>query len=100
MGNYFQRRKGLELIIKNLNNNNLQISESYKINNWSEVKIAHSIARKNNSEGLMLKNKLSIYRVGRKRGDWWKWKVDPLTIDAVLTYAMRGHGRRANLFIG
>ena len=46
----------------------------------------------------MLKNKLSIYRVGRKRGDWWKWKVDPLTIDAVLTYAMRGHGRRANLF--
>jgi DNA ligase-1 len=96
--NYFQRRKGLELIIKNFNNNNLQISESYKINNWSEVKTAHNLARKNNSEGLMLKNKLSIYRVGRKRGDWWKWKVDPLTIDAVLTYAMRGHGRRANLF--
>jgi len=96
--NYFQRRKGLELTIKNLNNNNLQISESYKINNWSEVKTAHNLARKNNSEGLMLKNKLSIYRVGRKRGDWWKWKVDPLTIDAVLTYAMRGHGRRANLF--
>ena len=36
--------------------------------------------------------------MGRKKGDWWKWKVDPLTIDAVLTYAMRGHGRRSNLF--
>ena len=50
------------------------------------------------SEGLMLKRKESIYQVGRKKGDWWKWKVDPLTIDAVLTYAMRGHGRRSNLF--
>ena len=50
------------------------------------------------SEGLMLKRKNSPYLVGRKKGDWWKWKVDPFTIDAVLTYAMRGHGRRSNLF--
>jgi ATP-dependent DNA ligase len=46
----------------------------------------------------MLKRKDAPYRVGRKKGDWWKWKVDPFTIDAVLTYAMRGHGRRTNLF--
>ena len=46
----------------------------------------------------MLKKNDSTYQVGRKKGDWWKWKVDPLTIDAVLTYAMRGHGRRSNLF--
>ena len=46
----------------------------------------------------MIKQKKESYKVGRKKGDWWKWKVDPLTIDAVLTYAMRGHGRRANLF--
>lgn len=46
----------------------------------------------------MLKRRDSPYLVGRKKGDWWKWKVDPLTIDAVLTYAMRGHGRRSNLF--
>jgi DNA ligase-1 len=46
----------------------------------------------------MLKKKAAPYGVGRKKGDWWKWKVDPLTVDAVLTYAMRGHGRRSNLF--
>lgn len=46
----------------------------------------------------MLKHKQGQYQVGRKKGDWWKWKVDPLTIDAVLIYAMRGHGRRANLY--
>ena len=46
----------------------------------------------------MLKKKDSPYLVGRKKGDWWKWKVNPLTVDAVLTYAMRGHGRRSNLF--
>jgi DNA ligase-1 len=46
----------------------------------------------------MLKRKDAPYRVGRKKGDWWKWKLDPLSIDAVLTYAMRGHGRRSNLF--
>ena len=46
----------------------------------------------------MLKHKTSPYEVGRKKGSWWKWKVDPLVIDAVLIYAMRGHGRRANLY--
>jgi len=46
----------------------------------------------------MLKRFDSVYQVGRRRGDWWKWKVDPLTADAVLIYAQRGHGRRAGLF--
>jgi len=46
----------------------------------------------------MLKRKTAPYRVGRRKGDWWKWKVDPLTIDAVMIYAMRGSGRRANLY--
>ncbi|MEM9986700.1 MAG: ATP-dependent DNA ligase, partial [Bacteroidota bacterium] len=45
-----------------------------------------------------LKQKESDYKVGRKRGDWWKWKVDPFTVDAVMIYAQRGHGRRANLY--
>lgn len=49
-------------------------------------------------EGLMLKRLQSPYRVGRQRGDWWKWKVDPYSIDAVLIYAQRGHGRRASLY--
>ena len=55
-------------------------------------------ARRRNVEGLMLKRRSSPYRVGRRRGDWWKWKIDPFTIDAVLIYAHPGHGRRATLF--
>lgn len=46
----------------------------------------------------MLKRLNSTYEVGRRRGDWWKWKVDPLRIDAVLTFSMQGHGRRADLY--
>jgi len=40
---------------------------------------------------------LTFYQVGRRLGDWWKWKIDPLTADAVLIYVQRGHGRRADL---
>ena len=46
----------------------------------------------------MLKRRSSAYRVGRQRGDWWKWKVEPFTIDAVLTAAQRGSGKRASLY--
>jgi DNA ligase-1 len=46
----------------------------------------------------MLKRLESTYQVGRKRGDWWKWKIEPLTVDGVLIYAQKGHGRRADLF--
>ena len=46
----------------------------------------------------MLKRRSGPYHAGRKKGDWWKWKLDPLTIDAVMIYAQQGHGRRANLF--
>jgi DNA ligase 1 len=55
-------------------------------------------ASQHGAEGLMLKRKTSAYQVGRKRGDWWKWKLDPRCIDAVLIYAQAGHGRRANLY--
>ncbi|MEL7256846.1 MAG: ATP-dependent DNA ligase, partial [Pseudomonadota bacterium] len=55
-------------------------------------------ARDHRAEGLMIKHAESPYHTGRKKGDWWKWKLDPLTIDAVMIYAQQGHGRRANLF--
>jgi len=76
----------------------LHLSETMHFNSWEEVAAERERSREVHSEGLMLKRKDSPYLVGRKKGDWWKWKVDPLTIDAVLTYAMRGHGRRSNLF--
>lgn len=76
----------------------LLLSKRMQFNTWEEVAKERNKAREMRSEGLMLKHKDSTYQVGRKKGDWWKWKMDPLTIDAVLTYAMRGHGRRSNLF--
>ena len=76
----------------------LHLSETMHFNSWQEVAEERERSREVHSEGLMLKRKDSRYLVGRKKGDWWKWKVDPLTIDAILTYAMRGHGRRSNLF--
>ncbi|MBW8242965.1 ATP-dependent DNA ligase [Muricauda oceani] len=74
------------------------LSERMQFNSWEEVAKERKLSREKHSEGLVLKRNDSTYQVGRKKGGWWKWKVDPLTIDAVLTYAMRGHGRRSNLF--
>ena len=83
---------------RGIKKNPIQLSEVMTFNSWEEVAQEREKSRDLHSEGLMLKRKNSPYLVGRKKGDWWKWKVDPLTIDAVLTYAMRGHGRRSNLF--
>jgi DNA ligase-1 len=65
---------------------------------WAELAARKDDARRRGVEGLMLKRRASPYRVGRRRGDWWKWKVSPLSADAVLTYAQRGHGRRSGLY--
>jgi len=64
---------------------------------WDELAFTQQQARQRGVEGLMLKRITSSYAHGRPRGDWWKWKVDPLEIDAVLHYAQAGHGRRAGL---
>ncbi|WP_422858562.1 ATP-dependent DNA ligase [Flagellimonas sp. S174] len=76
----------------------LLLSKRLQFDSWEEVTVERERSREVRSEGLMLKHNHSPYQVGRKKGDWWKWKVEPFTIDAVLTYAMRGHGRRSNLF--
>jgi DNA ligase-1 len=65
---------------------------------WDRLSAIRAEAREKKAEGLMIKRRASPYHVGRKRGDWWKWKLDPLTIDTVMIYAQAGHGRRANLF--
>ncbi|HEY0782597.1 MAG TPA: cisplatin damage response ATP-dependent DNA ligase, partial [Thermoanaerobaculia bacterium] len=64
----------------------------------AEVAAARQEARERGVEGLMIKRLDSPYRTGRRRGDWWKWKIEPWSVDAVLVYAQAGHGRRANLF--
>lgn len=65
---------------------------------WGDLATIRGTARDQGAEGLMLKRRSSPYHAGRKTGDWWKWKTDPLTIDAVMIYAQAGHGRRATLF--
>lgn len=97
---YGERRKILEKLYSEVAAENfpLHLSETISFKTWDEVAAERDRAREERSEGLMLKRLDSPYLVGRKKGDWWKWKVAPLTIDAVLTYAMRGHGRRTNLF--
>jgi DNA ligase-1 len=95
---YSDRRELLEELVRKFNLPSLQISERIEPLSWDQVRAERELARERRSEGLMLKRKAAPYRVGRKKGDWWKWKTSPLTIDAVLTYAMRGHGRRTNLF--
>jgi len=65
---------------------------------WEELKSTREQARSRGVEGFMLKRLGSPYRVGRRRGDWWKWKINPYSVDAVLIYAQPGNGRRASLF--
>lgn len=76
----------------------LQLSAAIDFDSWDALAAFRQEARERKSEGLMLKDRRAPYGVGRKKGAWWKWKLEPLTIDAVLIYAMRGHGRRANLY--
>jgi len=94
---HFRNRKLSELIA-DISDSRLIHSPEVKVKSWHELSAKKEESRKHGTEGLMLKNLNSPYRRGRKRGDWWKWKVDPLFIDAVLIYAQRGHGKRASLY--
>jgi DNA ligase 1 len=93
-----ERRRSLEEIILPIKNKSIQISEIINFDSWDQLAALRKNSREMNSEGIMLKRKISDYKVGRKRGDWWKWKIDPLTIDCVMVYAQKGSGRRSNLY--
>jgi DNA ligase-1 len=91
-----ERRRRLATLVPRLPQ--LRLSPVLDAVGWEALALARASARSEQAEGLMLKRLASPYGVGRVRGDWWKWKVDPYTIDAVLVYAQAGHGRRASLF--
>lgn len=96
-----KRRKLLEKVTSELPLEAKKIfrpTEVVEAENWEELKERREESRSRKVEGFMLKNLESPFRAGRQRGDWWKWKIDPFTIDAVLLYAQKGTGRRANLF--
>ena len=75
----------------------LRISPVVQAATWPELATLRAQSRSLGVEGLMLKRHSSTYGVGRKRGEWWKWKIDPYSIDAVLIYAQPGSGKRASL---
>jgi len=94
-----ERRKLLEKILaENPTNGIIILSEIVEVKKWEQATDARADSRAHFSEGLMIKRLDSDYKIGRKKGDWWKWKVDPLTIDAVMIYAQQGSGRRANMY--
>ena len=94
-----ERRDRLEALLDQLPAG-LPISASRRVvgGTWAELAQMRDQSRTHLAEGLMLKRLSSPYHTGRRRGDWWKWKVDPFSVDAVMIYAQAGHGRRANLF--
>lgn len=94
-----ERRQILDLLFAHLPADvPLRLSSLLEFDDWAALRDLRETSRGRGVEGLMLKHRDSPYRVGRRKGEWWKWKVDPLSIDAVLVYAEAGHGRRANLY--
>jgi DNA ligase-1 len=75
----------------------LRVSPTVATATWEALAAERNDSRARGVEGLMLKRASSAYGVGRKRGDWWKWKIEPYSIDAVLIYAQPGSGKRASL---
>ena len=92
------RRGYLEQIVSQASCPVLQASRTLAAADWQQLGETRQQCRELGSEGLMLKHVESVYSSGRVRGTWWKWKIEPYTIDAVLTAAQRGHGRRASLY--
>jgi len=93
-----ERRAALEALIAAHGDPRIVVSPRIEAASWADAARLRENARDLGVEGLMLKRAQAPYQVGRRRGDWWKWKIDPLTIDAVLLYAQAGHGRRSTLY--
>ncbi|MDB5250040.1 MAG: ATP-dependent ligase LigC [Segetibacter sp.] len=93
-----ERRQQLQAILEPLTTPVIILSPVVQFTEWNELSELRKTSRENGAEGFMIKRKSSIYQVGRKVGDWWKWKIDPLVIDCVMIYAEKGSGRRSNLY--
>jgi DNA ligase-1 len=95
-----ERRVLLEELVASNPQAPLRVSPLVQARSWSELAVTRSESRARGVEGLMLKARQAQYGVGRTKdvGTWWKWKIDPYTVDAVLIYAQAGHGRRASLY--
>ncbi|THD84555.1 ATP-dependent DNA ligase [Aliigemmobacter aestuarii] len=96
---FAERRDRLEALVAGLPPGvPIAVSPLVALTGWETLARTREAARDRGAEGLMLKRAASPYFTGRRRGDWWKWKLDPYTVDAVMIYAQAGHGRRAALY--
>ena len=93
-----QRKDRLSTVFKNQLPARFCLSLGLKCKSWEHAAQIHKTSRENHVEGFMLKKAHSIYAQGRKKGEWWKYKIEPLCIDVVLIYAQKGHGIRAGLY--
>ena len=95
-----ERRAQLGKLIEASNSPILLPSPVLTGKDWLDLQKQREASRSLGVEGMMLKSRDAMYGVGRTKdmGVWWKWKVDPFSVDAVLIYAQRGHGRRASLY--
>lgn len=95
-----ERRARLEALVQAHAAPALMLAPQIAAANWDALAQLRATSRERGVEGMMLKQREAHYGIGRTRnvGTWWKWKVDPYSIDAVLIYAQAGHGRRASLY--
>jgi len=94
-----ERRALLEqLLSAQIAGSPLRLSPLITATGWDDLAAQRVACRELGVEGMMLKRRDAPYGVGRMRGPWWKWKIEPFTVDAVLMYAQRGHGKRASLY--
>jgi DNA ligase-1 len=93
-----RRRETLAALVDQLKSNgHIILSQPVEFRTWEQLAEIRKQSRERRVEGFMLKRRGSPYRVGRRRGDWWKWKIEPLSVDCVLMYAQPGNGRRASV---
>jgi DNA ligase-1 len=95
---FIERRKRLEGWYGAAPRQHLDLSPLVPFADWDELRSLHANARADGIEGIMLKRKDSLYVSGRPKGPWFKWKRQALTVDTVLMYAQRGHGKRSSFY--
>ncbi len=102
---FAERRKRLEAFVTKLDDPRVDLSPLVLFNTWEELTAARADPASAGAgddaeavEGVMIKRRDSTYVPGRPKGPWWKWKRDPFTVDAVLMYAQRGHGKRSSYY--
>ncbi|AKF03699.1 ATP-dependent DNA ligase [Sandaracinus amylolyticus] len=93
-----ERRARLEHVIRERGDPRLRLSPLIDAPSWEALAELRARSREEGTEGLMLKHRDAPYRPGRRRGEFWKWKIEPYSVDAVLVYAQPGSGKRSNLF--